>query len=83
MMPNNKFKIGDKVTSVINPHFLGQIIGITERVCGNYYTITYFKDDEPLMVTMYEFELELVAENGKIGFQNLRKTSDIVYEEVD
>jgi len=64
-----KFKIGDKVTSVINPHFLGQVIGVTSRVDGVYYIITYFKDDEPLTVTMYDFELEPVAKNG-VGFQN-------------
>ena len=63
-----KFEIRDKVTSVLCPTFLGQIIAITERTNHYSYIVTFFKDDEPMTTTMYEFEIELSPENGGLGF---------------
>jgi len=68
-MRRPKFKIRDKVTSVINPKFLGQVLAITQREGQYAYTVTYFKEDEPMTTTMYGFEIEPVAENGSIGFK--------------
>lgn len=65
---NPKFKIRDKVTAVLNPNFLGQITGIVQHSFGKVYIISYFKEGEPMTTNMYGFEIELVAENGSIGF---------------
>lgn len=65
----SKFTIGDTVTSVINPHFLGQVVAITHRATGDYYAVSYFKDGEPITATMDGFELKPTIENGSVGFQ--------------
>lgn len=63
-----KLKIGDKVTSTLNQNFLGYVIAITQREAQYTYTVSYFKEDEPLTIVMYGFEIQLVVENGNIGF---------------
>ncbi len=63
-----KFKIRDKVTSVLDTTFLGQVIAVTEREGHYSYIVTFFKDSDPLTTTMYGFEIELVPENGGLGF---------------
>jgi hypothetical protein len=71
----SKFSIGDKVTSVINPLFLGQIVSITDSLQGHYYTICYFDGGVSNTTNMSDFEIAPAVENGKIGFQNSGKES--------
>jgi len=66
----SKFKIGDKVTSTINPRFLGHVVAITRQQHGVYYTVAHFDEEDKRISTMYDFEIELAKENGNIGFQN-------------
>lgn len=73
-MNKAKFNIGDKVKSVINPNFLGQVIAITQRESQYSYGVTYFKEDEPMTCTMYGFEIEKTIDNGKIGYNKGAKT---------
>jgi len=70
-----KFEIGDKVTSAINPDFLGQIqiTAIVLHRDGILYTVAYFKDDEQFTSNMFEFELLPAPSNNSLGF---KKTSD-------
>jgi len=63
-----KYKPGDKVTSVINPAFLGQVVSITLGERGPMYEIEYFKDGELLYTNMFGFSLEPVSDNGSLGF---------------
>jgi hypothetical protein len=63
-----KFKTGDKVTSVLNPDFLGQVTSIISGDSGSLYCVSYFKDGELLSASMLGFELEPASENGGVGF---------------
>ena len=55
-----KYKIGDKVTSSINSHFLGQITAINQYGRTTTYTVSHFCGDEPRIATMYDFELNII-----------------------
>lgn len=69
MTKKPKYKIGQRVTSAINPNFLGFVIAVTEREGQYTYTVSYFKEDEPMTCVMYGFEIKAVDENGNIGFK--------------
>jgi len=64
----SKFKPGDKVTSVLDPNFLGQVTTLVWGEKGIMYWVSYFKEGELLSASMFEFELEPAAGNGGLGF---------------
>ena len=64
-----KFKIGDKVVSVLNRDFTGQVITVVQHQFGYVYVVTHFKDNEPMSANMYDFELEPAPANGALGFR--------------
>jgi len=65
-----KFKIGDKVTSVIEPSFLGQVFDVDNRYNGFWrYEITFFVEGEPKTARFFEFELA-PAQKMRVGFNN-------------
>jgi hypothetical protein len=68
-----KFKIGDKITSVIQPAFLGQITAISQYKNMKTYTVSHFIGDEPRVTTMYEFEITDI-EKEPLGFKKNGKT---------
>lgn len=68
-----RFKIRDKVTSVLDSTFLGQVVSIVLEECGVTYRVSYFKDGDPLTTNMFEFEIEMLSENGSLGFNKKDK----------
>lgn len=65
-----KFEIGDKVASVIEPFFLGQVIDVDNRYNGFWrYEITFFVEGEPKTAKLFEFELA-PAQETQAGFNN-------------
>ena len=62
------FKIKDKVTSVLNPDFLGIIT--TAHDCGSMttYAVSYFKDGKPCSGNFYGFELAPAPDSTGFGF---------------
>ena len=65
-----RFLVGDKVPSVINPNFLGQIVSILQQQSGIIYTVAHFKDDgSQAVISMLDFELEPAPITGTAGFK--------------
>jgi hypothetical protein len=57
------FKIKDKVTSVLDPTFLGIITTIHTSVGDTLYGTSYFRDGEPVSTNFYAFELAPATPN--------------------
>ena len=67
------FKQGDKVTSPIEPGFLGMVSSIITQNDNYLYTITYYHDGQPKAVNMFGFELEVAPADNAIGFHSTPK----------
>ena len=64
-----RFALGNAVTSVINPQFVGQVVRTFYDVNGFSYVVSHFSDSgECLSSNFHEFELEPASKNG-MGFK--------------
>lgn len=62
------FKTEDRVTSPIDPTFLGMVTSVIHQADHFLYTITYYHNGEPKAVNMFGFELELAPADNAMGF---------------